>query len=533
MSPRVIAVLTIAAAAACSSSRGFATDPPVDPPAFTDPDAAPPTAPTCQGLSCSRDLKKVLRGCAGAETVVTECGPDQGCGGGACVDACKSAELSKGSAGCSFWTLPPDDVAQGRGACFVAMVANTWDRAVSITAGLGSDPLDISKAVYTAEIKGKAITYTRLVGPLPPGKVGLVFLAGSDPPVDPTAMVCPLGVTPALDQDPIRHGTAVTRAFHVQTDAPVSAYSIFPYGGRSRVLSDGDAALADVVVGEELRRDQSCEHRRRFGGPVRPTHAADRRERGRHPGADATGRRSRRHLRCCERSRRHDDHVEPRARPGASGQPARQPLGHADRDQQTRGRLRRLALHEHPGGVRLLRSHPAADRAVLAVGQRVCARAVPAADHQIISTAGDAREDVPYSLVGAVDGTVLQYDPAKPRGAPETLAAGQIATFITDQAVVVRSQDAGHPFHASVYMTGSSSLMGASRQGDPDFVVIAPSEQFLDRYVFFTDYTFPETSLTLVRRKTAKGFLPVELECAGEVTGWKPLGTGGLYELAW
>jgi hypothetical protein len=150
---------------------------------------------------------------------------------------------------------------------------------------------------------------------------------------------------------------------------------------------------------------------------------------------------------------------------------------------------------------------------------------------------GDVRETVPWSFVGSVDGTVLTYDPAKPPGAPDTLSAGQEATFMTDALVTVKSQDNKHPFHAAVYMTsstfGGGAPGGGRTTGDPDFVNVAPSDQFLSRYVFFTDFTFPDTSVTVVRRKTANGFLPVTFECAGEITGFAPLGTSGEYEYAW
>lgn len=86
-------------------------------------------------------------------------------------------------------------------------------------------------------------------------------------------------------------------------------------------------------------------------------------------------------------------------------------------------------------------------------------------------------------------------------------------------------------------MTGSTfgggTPGGGSTSGDPDFVNVAPSDQFLDRYVFFVDYTSPQAALTVVLRKTATGFRPVTPACAGEVTGWKAVGTTGEYEFAW
>jgi hypothetical protein len=140
-----------------------------------------------------------------------------------------------------------------------------------------------------------------------------------------------------------------------------------------------------------------------------------------------------------------------------------------------------------------------------------------------------AYESVPYRIVGAADGTKLTYDPFTPDGAPETLSAGQVVEFRTSRFLTVKSQDNDHPFYAAVFMTGSLAY-GVQILGDPDFVNIVPSDQFLDRYIFSADYTYPETSLTLVRRKTTTGFKPVTLECAGEVTGWQPLGSAGEYE---
>jgi len=57
-----------------------------------------------------------------------------------------------------------------------------------------------------------------------------------------------------------------------------------------------------------------------------------------------------------------------------------------------------------------------------------------------------------------------------------------------------------------------------------------PSAQYLDHYVFFTDPTYPETNLVVVRRHGASGFAPVTLDCAGELTGFQPVGSSGDYE---
>ena len=68
-------------------------------------------------------------------------------------------------------------------------------------------------------------------------------------------------------------------------------------------------------------------------------------------------------------------------------------------------------------------------------------------------------------------------------------------------------------------------------RGDPEFVNVIPPAQYLGKYVFFTDPTYPETDLVLVRQNTSgQGFQDVTLDCAGVLTGWTPIGNAGTYE---
>jgi hypothetical protein len=61
--------------------------------------------------------------------------------------------------------------------------------------------------------------------------------------------------------------------------------------------------------------------------------------------------------------------------------------------------------------------------------------------------------------------------------------------------------------------------------GDPDFVISVPPEQYMSDYVIFTDPTYPETNLVVVRQKNAMmTFDDVTLDCAGKLTGWQPIG---------
>jgi hypothetical protein len=139
------------------------------------------------------------------------------------------------------------------------------------------------------------------------------------------------------------------------------------------------------------------------------------------------------------------------------------------------------------------------------------------------SRAAGAEEAVPWRLVGAVDGTALSYTPSPPPGAPTALARGQFVEVTAGEPFVVRSQDADHPFYMAGYMTGGDPFDGA---GDPEFVNVLPTSQYLPGYIFFTDPTYPETDLVVVRRPGPDGrFADVSLECASApVGGWKPLG---------
>ena len=536
---RVVSATGIFAIVAACSGR----DPFVDetPPGFNPTEAGAP----CADRKCSRDLRSVVNACPGAaEAVIETCPEDKGCGGGQCVDPCESARLSKGSVGCSFWTLPPDDDENGRGACFVAMIANTWTRPVTLHAELGSEPLDISKSIYVATKEGKETKYTPVAGQLAPGEVALVFLSAEDRSSTSSVTRCPAGVVPALAADPIAHGTAKTRAFHITTDAPVSAYSIFPYGGAPSMYPTATLLLPESSW-ETAYIGVATANLARYGSP----------------GTEA------RTMQIVAAQDGTKVDIRPRVDviQGPDVEPASQ--GELRSWTLSRGQVLQITQRESLSGTPIV-----ADKPIGVFGGSSCVNLpgeldfcdltqqqiapfsqwgaeyalVPFASRLQSLSGKQPRETVPYSLVGAVDGTRLTYDPERPLGAPETLDAGQVASFFTDAFVVVKSQDAAHPFHAAVYMTGSRFNGGTGKPpppeggpaqpgtlGDPDFVVVTPSDQFLDRYVFFADYTYPDTSLTIVRRKTERGFFPVELECAGEVTGWAPLGTKGEYEYAW
>ncbi|MDF2693415.1 MAG: hypothetical protein K0S65_1798 [Labilithrix sp.] len=486
----------------------------------------------CNHTVCSRDLKQVLRGCEGSETVFETCGEGLGCGDGHCVPGCDSAALSKGSLGCEFATIPPDDRVFNSGDCFVSMIANTWDSPIAITAELGSESLDISQSVYTAQKDGANTTYTRVDGKLPPGQVGLVFLSEATDQLQGAedSTLCPKGVVPAYRKDPMSHGTGITRAFHLKTDGPVSAYSIFPYGGAQGFVPTATLLLPVSSWGTNYLAVSTAKVFVDKSGGSPPNLGV-----------------SNRTLQLVAQ----EDGTEIQILPAADVSPVGGVAGGA-RGKPTTWSLSRGQVIQINQANDLTGSAIESNKPIGLFGGSECTNfpvtyafcdltqqqmpplsqwghVYALVPYRPRGGSDDAHDNVPWSFVGAADGTQLTYDPVRPLGAPETLAAGERVTFMTSELVSVRSQDEAHPFHVSVYMTGQAY----GGIGDPEFVNVVSSAQFLDRYVFFADFTFADTSITLVRKKTAKGFSPVRLACSGEITDWKPLGNRGDYEYAW
>lgn len=482
-------------------------------------------------LRCSGDLKHVLRvECDGTEAVVEQCGPDFGCGDGACVEACKSAELSKGSIGCAFATLPPDSVIENaQGSCFATAIANVWDRPVAVQATLGGAPIDVRGSTYYAELEGSKVVYEPVGGPIAPGHVAIVFLAKAD---TRGAVACPPTVTPALAEDPILHGTGRTRAFLLSTDAPVSAYSIWPYGG-----ADGQFPTATLLLPTSAWDTRYIAVNPWTTGNNPPSSndlgslflqivaKEDGTEVMMRPNVNITGGRD---VEAVPRDATHTWtlragevlQIKQKADPSGSPIESNKPIGLFGGSECTMLPLGKLAC-DVTGQQTPAVSQWGSEYALVPYR--------PRNDFGVGMTT--AREAVPWRVVGAADGTKLTYDPVRPASAPETLEAGEVATFTTNQILSIRSQDAEHPFHAAMHMTGLTAVPGGL--GDPEFVNVVPSEQFLGRYVFFADYTYSDTTLTVVRKRTPAGFRPVTLDCAGELTGWEPLDKGGIFEFAW
>ncbi|HTK75145.1 MAG TPA: IgGFc-binding protein, partial [Gemmataceae bacterium] len=199
----------------------------------------------CSGSKCSSDLRSLVD-CNG--NVLMTCPPDQGCEGTGCVPACQAAIDSKGSIGCEFYAVDPD-IFTGDGAaggCFAAFVANTWDTPVTVQVDYDGQALDPSAFGRIPSGAGAQIQYQPLTGgKIPPGEVAILFLNRFGVASPPGLNInCPFGITPAITNvDAAVHGTGRGKAFHIKTDAPVSAYDILPYGGGQSALTSATLLL--------------------------------------------------------------------------------------------------------------------------------------------------------------------------------------------------------------------------------------------------------------------------------------------------
>ncbi|EYF08149.1 IgGFc-binding protein [Chondromyces apiculatus] len=471
----------------------------------------------CDGRTCSSDLHQILD-CDG--NLIEECPPTQGCGETGCVEACESARQNKSSIGCDYYAVAPDIISEVAGACFAAFVANTWTTPVSIAVERDGQSFDLSQFARIPSGNGQALTYTPLPnGQLPAGQVAILFLAR----FSGLSTACPAGVTPALTTEHAAvFGTGKGAAFHITTSAPVVAYTIFPYGGGSTAATSASLLLptpawdTNYIAVDAFRKSAIVPDAQPSVDIVAAENDTVVTINPVVPIVGGTG-----------------------VPGGAAGVPATYTL--------QRGQVLQFTQNEELIGSPIESNKPigvwgAASCLNIDVTEGACDSAhqqippVKALGSEYVAVRYRNRfdgeeESPPWRLVGAVDGTTLTYDPAPPTGAPSTLGRGQVAEFRAPGPFVVRSQDKAHPFYMSAHMTGFQGLgHPGDDRGDPEFVNVIPPDQYLKSYVFFTDPTYPETNLVITRKKTATGFADVQLGCAGTLTGWQPVGTGGEYE---
>jgi len=477
------------------------------------------TGSMCQ-THCSGDLHSVVD-CNG--NVLSTCPSDQGCGANGCVPACESAKDNKSTIGCDYYSVDPDIIAEAAGSCFAAFVANTWGSPVTISVDRAGQTFNAANFSYIPQGTGQSLTYQPLPGgQLPPGQVAIVFLAAFGGSFAP----CPPGVNVAFTSgDAAVHGTGIGDAFHITTSAPVVAYDIFPFGGGQSAATSATLLLpstawdTNYIAIDSFRKSVIVPQ-------AQPSVAIVAAEDGTQvtisptaaiqggPGVASTGK------------------GVPQTYTINKGQ-----ILQFTQDQELIGSPVQ-AQADHPIGL-----WAGASCLNIDVDQFAC----DSSHQQIppVKALGDEyvavryrnrfagmEESPPWRIVGAVDGTVLTYEPSTPPGAPPTLNSGTVGEFRAAGPFIVRSQDKDHPFYMAGHMTGCEEVNpdASDCRGDPEFVNVIPPAQYLPSYVFFTDPTYPETNLVLVRHDSGSGFKDVILDCGGTLSGWQNVDAGGKYQ---
>ncbi len=493
------------------------------------------SGPMCP-LTCSNDLKSVVD-CKGV--VQTACTVDQGCANGACIaDPCAAATVSKSSYGCDYYALKTVQRPQADGACFVAFIANTWGLPVhlTITRGPVSDGGVAEDGGTVFDPSAFTILGSNLTAPythyddsagIPVGDVALVFLSRlSNGSVVNCPIAAALGTETGVPIDLLGDtGNGVGQAFHITTDYPVVAYQMTPYGGGQAGVTSATLLLPTSAWDTNyiaVNGYATAVPNEPAGNPSLDILAyLDNTQVTLLPNVDVVGN-------------------------GDGGVPAAAPANKPVMYTLNAGQFLQITQSAELTGSPIQANNPIAVFGAhscmdVPFGQPLCDSAqqqlppVHALGHEYVAVRyrgrgadtdggvpdGGSDEAVPWRLVGAVAGTTLTWTPSMPPGAMDTVGVGGVIEFTAPGPFVVSSQDANHPFYLGAYMTGGGdpppSPSGFAGEGDPDWVNVITPAQFLTNYVFFTDQTYPETNLVLVRNpsKVDGSFADVTLNCAG------------------
>jgi hypothetical protein len=406
-----------------------------------------------------------------------------------------------------------DGLAGANNGCFVVFVANVEDHSTKIEATFAGESIDLGAHARIPRGSGRSLTYAPYDpdAGLPKDEVAILFLAGPgevDEKPDGTLQFGPVRcpVAPARSSLTQVHGTGIGAAFRIRTSSPVVAYQMLPYGGGHAAVTGSTLLLPSSSYGTNYvawspARPGSIDVVASLDDTtvtIRPT--------------------------------------EPIALGGAiDASPAHEP-----RDFHLRaGDVLQITQSRDLSGSPIL-----ADKPIAVFGGTPCMNVpseirwcdhgeqqippVSALGHEYVAVGHRARSAKPeryaYRVVGVVDGTKLSYDPPAP--GPKSLNLGDVSDFSSTEPFVVRSQGATHPFALVAYMTGSGAVVEG--YGDPEVVRSVPPAQYLDKYVFFTDPSYPETNLVVVRERDTPD---VTLDCRGPLEDWARVGESR-YEFA-
>lgn len=554
----VAAVLMMAVGVACGARTGlFEPDASDTPDATTE--AAADVSNECSPASYC-DAKDPAHVYVCGKPVQT-CQPLEQCeereDSATCINPCVDSLGNDTSNGCDFYAVEMDMSSSGVGVCYAVFVVNQWSTGAlaKLQVSRGGQVLPLEQFARIPVGKGADITYAPFPADgLATNQIAILFLSrdplqAGNPSFDPSAPSvlanCPPGVTPAIVADAALHGTGVATAFHIQTNVPVVAYQMLPYGGgRARVtgatlLVPTSAWDSNYVIADA------------YQFPINIPTTGPGAEHGAGPTTVIIASQNSTHVT-----------VNPTANILANG-----PVAGAQAGVPTTYTLNQGQYLQFTQPAELTGSPVQADGPIAVIGGATLMDVpvtVPRADsaEQMLPPVralgseyvavryrnrGAVEEIVPWRIVGVVDGTQLTYDPPQP-GAPATVDSHKPAAEFWAPGPFVVSSDPMHPFYVASYMTGGcgaefdagecpggdpANTGPLGGRGDPEFLNVVPPGQWLPRYTFFTDPTYPETNLVVVRERDPQtGVMPdVGLDCLGTLTGWAPVGTQGIYEM--
>lgn len=141
---------------------------------------------------------------------------------------------------------------------------------------------------------------------------------------------------------------------------------------------------------------------------------------------------------------------------------------------------------------------------------------------------GSQEDDVRVRMVGSFDNTTLSYSPAAPPGAPATLNAYQTVVFTTSSSFVVTGDK---PFAVAEFLLSNEAVTVDPTPdnkednfftGDPAMILVPPSVQFQNEYVFQVPAEYASNWVTILRPAGAV----VELDGAdlSNDSGWASVG---------
>jgi hypothetical protein len=510
--PLAFVVLGLGAAVACGGggSSGFGDPDAGGGPDGTTNDDGGPIFPNGDGGSdaptgctqCSGDLKSILT-CGDNPTVVQTCTGDLGCGPNGCINACDAAAANKSSIGCDYYAIPSDSTVSS-GSCYAAFVNNVWSSPLKVTLVWKGTTIDATPFAYLPTGSGASITYQPIPSTgIPAGQMAIVFLNNTNE-ASGLKVNCPTGVKVAVtNENLVLHGTNKSNAMEIQTSVPAVVYDIYPYGGAKSYISSATLLLPTTAW------DTNYVATTMGNNPASYT-----------PGVDLVAR---------------EDGTQVTFLPstnitaanGVAGSTKGVAVTYAINKGQT------IHLMELPDGTGndLSGSIVQSNKPVGVWGEHFCM----------------FQPSPPkWRILGAAKGTTLTYDPPVP-GAPPTLTVGQLVEFDGPQAFRVTSQDDQHPFYLAAHRPGGdcdaahqqippvkalgNDYVAVANEtsgygiGGPETVNVVPPAQFLSSYLFFTDPTYGNTDLALVRKKAPDNtFKDVTLDCVGPVTGWQNIG---------